>query len=239
MTTARHLQRDGESLIPAPEKARLKRDFRKHLKGDVGLRLYTQRPSPIAIPGRGCRYCPQTQQLLEELSGLSPKLKLETVDFYAEPERAEKEGISRIPAIVLGPESGGRARFYGLPLGYELPVFIDSLKAVSRGATRLPVNARKQLRRVNRPVHLQVFVTPGSEVSAGMALLAHAMAVESRQIIADVIEAEEFPELARRYGVRQVPLTIINEFATVAGMVSQEELLERVLQAGVQQLQES
>ncbi len=226
-----------QSLIPAEEKARLKRDFRKHLKGEVGLRLYTQRPSPIAIPGRDCRYCPQTQQLLEELAGLSPKLKLETVDFYAEPERAKEDNVSRIPAILLGPESGGRARFYGLPLGYQLPVFIDSIKAVSRGATRLSVNSRKQLRRVNRPVQLQVFVTPSSEVSAGMALLAHAIAVESRQITADVIEAEEFPELARRYGVRQVPLTIINEFATVAGMVSQDELLEKVLQAGIQQSQ--
>ena len=222
-----------QSLIPAQEKSRLKRDFRKHLKGEVGLRLYTQRPSPIAIPGRDCRYCPQTQQLLEELAELSPKLNLETVDFYAEPERAKEEGISRIPAIVIGPESGGRARFFGLPLGYELPVFIESIKAVSRDSTRLSVNTRKQLRRVNRPVQLQVFVTPGSEVSAGMVLLAHAMAVESRQITADVIEAEEFPELARRYCVRQVPLTIINEFATVAGMVSQDELLEKVLQAGL------
>ena len=222
-----------QSLIPAEEKARLKRDFRKHLKGEVGLRLYTQRPSPIAIPGRDCRFCPQTQQLLEELADLSPKLKLETVDFYSEPERAKEDGVSRIPAILLGPESGGRARFYGLPLGYQLPVFIDSIKAVSRGATRLSVNSRKQLRRVNRPVQLQVFVTPGTEVSAGMALLAHAMAVESRQVTAEVIEAEEFPELARRYSVRQVPLTIINEFATVAGMVSQDELLEKVLQAGV------
>lgn len=239
MATARHTYRDGEPLIPAQEKARLKRDFRKHLKGDVGLRLYTQRPSPIAIPGRDCRYCPQTLQLLEELTALSPKLNLETVDFHARPEQARADGLSRIPAIVLGPESGGRARFYGLPLGYQLPVFIDSIKAVSRGATRLSVNTRKQLRRINRPVHLQVFVTPASEVSAGMALLAHAMAVESKQVIADVIEAEEFPELARKYGLRQVPLTIINEFATVAGMVSQDELLDKVLQAGVQQSPES
>ena len=221
-----------QAMIPAQEKSRLKRDFRKHLKSEVGLRLFTQRPSPIAIPGRDCRYCPQAMQLLEELAGLSPKLKLETVDFYAEPETAREEGVTRIPAIVMGPESGGRVRFFGLPMGYELPALIDSIKSVSRGATRLAVNTRKQLRRVNRPVHLQVFVTPGSEVSAGMALLAHAMAVESAHITADVIEVEEFPDLARRYGLRQVPLTIINEFATVNGMVSEGELLERVLQTG-------
>lgn len=226
------MTQQAQAMIPAQEKARLKRDFRKHLKSEVGLRLFTQRPSPIAIPGRDCRYCPQAQQLLEELAELSPKLKLEMVDFYAEADTAREEGITRIPALILGPEHGGRVRFYGLPLGYELPALIESMKAVSKGATRLSVNTRKQLRRVNRPVHLQVFVTPGSEVSAGMALLANAMAVESAHITTDVIEAEEFPDLARRYGVRQVPLTIINEFATVNGMVSEGELLERVLQTG-------
>ena len=222
-----------DSLIPSQERARLKRDFRKHLKSDVGLRFYTQRPSPIAIPGRDCRYCPQAGQLLEELTALSPRLSLETVEFHLEPGRAREDGVSRIPAILLGTEDGGRLRFYGLPLGYSLPVFIESLKTVSRGATRLSVNTRKQLRRINRPVHLQVFVTPGNEVSAGMGLLAHAMAVESKHIIADIIEAEEFPEMARRYGLRQVPHTVINEISSVPGMVREDELLERIMQMGV------
>jgi glutaredoxin-like protein len=222
-----------QSFIPTQEQSRLKRDFRKHLKSDVGIRFFTQRPSPIAIPGRDCRYCPQAGQLLGELTALSPKLELESVDFHTDPEKAREDGVSRIPAILLGTEESRRVRFYGLPLGYALPVFIESIKAVSRGSTRLSVNARKQLRRIDRPVHLQVFVTPGNELSAGMALLAHAMAVESKHVVADVIEAEEFPELTRRYGLRQVPLTIINEISSVSGMVHQEELLERVMQVGL------
>lgn len=226
MTTAQ------ENLIPAQEKPRLKREFRKHLKSDVRLRLYTQRPSPIAIPGRECRYCPQVQQLMEELSALSPRLALETVDFHTEQDRAREDEVNRIPAVVVGPESGGRLRFYGLPLGYALPVLIESVKAFSRVNTRLSVGTRRQLRRVDRPVHLQVFVAPGSETAAGMALLAYSMAVESANIRADVIEVEEFPDLARRYGVRQVPVTIINEITTVSGMVPETELLEKVLMVG-------
>ena len=222
-----------QALIPAQEKGRLKRDFRKHLKGEVVLRLYTQRPSVIAVPGRDCRYCPQAQQLLEELAELSPGLKLEMVDFYAQPDTAREESIGRIPAIVLEAGSLRRTRFFGLPLGYQLPVLIESIKSVSRGATRLSVNSRKQLRRFTRPVHLQVFVTPGSETSAGVALLAHAMAVEASQLTVDVIEIEEFPDLARRYGVRQVPMAVINEIATISGMVGEAELLERLTQVGI------
>ena len=223
-----------QDLIPPQEKPRLKREFRKHLKADLRLRLYTQRPSPIAIPGRDCRYCPQTQQLMEELASLSPKLELQTVDFHTEKDMALEDDVSRIPAIVVGADSGKWVRYYGLPLGYQLPVLVESIKALSRGNTRLSVNSRKQLRRVDRPVHLQVFVTPGSETSAGMALLAQSMSVESAMVRTDVIETEEFPDLARRYGLRQVPLTIINEFTTVPGMVSESELLEKVLLVGLE-----
>lgn len=222
-----------QDLIPSQEKPRLKREFRKHLKADVRLRLYTQRPSPIAIPGRDCRYCPQVQQLMEELASLSPKLDLETVEYHIEREKAQQDEVSRIPAVVIGADSGKWVRFYGLPLGYELPILVESIKALSRGNTRLSVNSRKQLRRVDKPVHLQVFVTPGSETSAGMALLALSMAVESANVHTDVIEVEEFPDLVRRYGVRQVPLTVINEFTSVSGMVSEAELLEKVLIVGL------
>ena len=227
MTTA------PQDLIPAQEKPRLRRNLRKHLKADVKLRLYTQRPSVIAIPGRECRYCPQTQQVMEELTSLSPRLTLDTVDYYADSDAARADDVSRIPAIVVGTDSGKSLRYFGLPLGYQLPVLIESMKAVSRGSARLSVNTRKQLRRINRPVHLQVFVTPNSETSGGMALLAHSMAVESANIRADVIEAEEFPDLARSYALRQVPLTIINEVTSVTGMVSESDLLERVLLVGV------
>ena len=233
-----------QEMIPPQEKTRLKRDFRKRLQSDITLRLFTQRPSPIAVPGRDCRYCPQTQQLMEELAALSPKLQLETIDFHAQPQRAQDDRISRIPAIAIdnapppSPDSakkpGPSLKFYGLPLGYQLPALIDAIKSLSRGATRLSPNTRKQLRRINRPVHLQVFVTPASELAAGMSLLAYAMSIETPRIAADIIESEEFPELARRYAVRQVPLTIINELSAIPGMISEAELLAKTLQAGVE-----
>ena len=38
-----------QALIQDQQKAQLKRTFRKDLKADVELRLFTQRPSPIAV----------------------------------------------------------------------------------------------------------------------------------------------------------------------------------------------
>ena len=222
-----------QAVIPDKEKATLKRTFRKDLKGAVSLRLFTQLPSPIAVPGRECKYCPQTQQMLEELASLSPKLSLETVDFYAEPGVAEENGITRIPAIVIGSESGSRLRFFGIPAGYELGMIIEDIKTISNGTTPLSMDTRKRLRAINTPVHIQVFVTPDSVYCPSMARMAHALALANEYITADVIELQEFPALGRKYGVRSVPLTVINDFTQALGVVLEPELVDKVVEAGV------
>ena len=150
----------SRNIISDQDKAQLKRAWRKDLKGDVALRLFTQKPSPLTIPGRECPGCPQTQQVLEELAELSPKLRLEIYDFYGQPEAVREQGIERIPAIAIGPGSPSRVKYYGTPRGFELATLIEDIKTVSRGVSPLSMETRKALKRVDRPVHIQVFVTP-------------------------------------------------------------------------------
>ncbi len=232
-----------QALIPDQEKAQLKRTFRKDLKAEVNLRLFTQRPSPIAVPGRECRYCLQTQQMLEELAALSPKVHLETVDIYAQPDLARDQGITRVPAIAFGikrgTQGGPKLRFFGIPLGYQLAVIVENIRTISRGVSPLSMDTRKKLRGINQPVHIQVFVTPGSAQCPPIARLAHALALENRNITADVVEIEEFPALGRQYGVRSVPLTVVNEFTQIAGVVTEAEFVEKIIQCGARQAPDS
>ena len=221
-----------QPLISDRDKAQLKRTFRKDLTGEVNLRLFTQRPSLVTIPGRECRSCPQTQQLMEELSALSPKVNLETLDFYQDPQLAKDHGIARIPAILLGTNGSSRVKFYGIPLGYELATIVEDIKTISRGVSPLSMETRKKLRQVNKPVHIQVFVTPSCTICPAQARLAHAFALDCPLITADVIEIQEFPALAKTYSVRSVPLTVINEYTKFNGAVPEGQLLENVMQAG-------
>ncbi len=232
-----------QPFISDQDKAQLKRTFRKDLNKDVYLRLFTMRPSPVTIPGRDCRYCVQTQQLMEELSALSPKIHLETFDFYQDNQVAKDHGVTRIPAIELSTESGtelgaevaSRLKFYGIPLGHQLATVVEDIKTISRGVSPLTMDSRKNLRRLNKPVHIQVFVTPTDTYSPGQARLAHAFALESPQITADVIEMQEFPRLAQTYNIRSVPVTIINELTRLEGVAGEDQLLEKVLETGVAQ----
>ena len=147
-------------IIPDRDRDDIKRSFRKDLKSDVTIRLFTHGSSLLTIPGQECQYCPQTQQLMEELTALSPKLHLKLYNFYAQTEESTKYGVERIPAIVMGNDGDGRVKFYGIPMGYELATIIEDIKTLSRGVSPLTMDSRKKLRKVNQPVHIQVFVTP-------------------------------------------------------------------------------
>ena len=105
------------------------------------------------------------------------------------------------------------------------------IKTISNGTTPLSMDTRKRLRAVNSPVHIQVFVTPDNVYCPSMARICHALALANEHITADVIELQEFPELGRRYRVRSVPLTVINDFTQALGVVLETELVDKILEA--------
>ena len=57
------------------------------------------------------------------------------------------------------------------------------------------------------------------------------MAVESEYVSADVIEAMEFPDLARRYQVRGVPKIVINDRVEFVGAQPESEFLKYLKEA--------
>ncbi len=55
------------------------------------------------------------------------------------------------------------------------------------------------------------------------------MAMESPHVTADVIEANEFPDLSARYVVQAVPKTVVNDKAEFLGAVPERRFLQEVL----------
>jgi hypothetical protein len=64
--------------------------------------------------------------------------------------------------------------------------------------------------------------------------LANRMAVASPKVNARTIEASEFPELSRRFGVQGVPRTVVNEEGAFVGAMPEPQFVAAVLElAGV------
>ena len=138
----------------------IKRLF-EQLSGDVRLIHFTQRESPLFLPGQECETCKDTHLLLEEIVGLSDKIHLEAHDFVAENEIAREHAIDRIPALVMTADGvKGKVRYFGMPSGYEFSVLLGSLVDASLGKSALSEETVKVLQGLDKDLHIQVFVTP-------------------------------------------------------------------------------
>lgn len=203
----------------------------EHLKADLSQRLLNPVTLVVFTQEYECDYCKEARELAEELSSLSQKIKVEVYDFVKDKQRATEFGVDNVPAtVILGPK-GSKLTFYGVPAGYEFNTLLKDIVQVSRGQTELSPETRKALSAVRGPVHIKVFVTPTCPYCPGAVSLAHQFAMENPNIKADMIEINEFPQLAIKYNVMGVPKTIINETVEVVGLQPEEELLHRVAAA--------
>ncbi|MDO8804698.1 MAG: FAD-dependent oxidoreductase [Elusimicrobiota bacterium] len=172
------------------------------LKSEVRLLLFTQKSA--------CQTCARQEGLLRELCSLTGMLKLEVHDLVLDGDAALNYKIDKAPATaVVGARDHG-IRFYGLTGGYEFTSLLEAILMVSKGQTNLGPELEEMVKQIKEPVHLQVMVTPTCPYCPEMVHVAHQFAFINDKIRADMVEAEEFPQLARQHQVTGVPKTIIN-----------------------------
>ena len=196
------------------------KDVFKEFKKDVVLKFFTQEME--------CRFCKETRGLLEELSGLTDKIKLEVYDFAKDKAEADKFGVDKIPATVVMDETDHGIKFYGIPSGYEFGSLIEALRLVSSGEVMLSPETREFLDKLKKDVHLQVFVTPTCPYCPQAVVLAHQMAYHSPRVKADMVEATEFPDLSQKYSVMGVPRTVINETEFQEGAAPEKMIIDKI-----------
>lgn len=107
-----------------------------------------------------CEYCKVTREITEELAGLSDKIESEVHDFVADAELAKSYGVDKIPATLVVGEKDHGIRFYGVPAGYEFTTLVQDILMVSRGDPGLPGEVAKELAKLDKPVHIQVMISP-------------------------------------------------------------------------------
>ncbi len=197
------------------------REMLAGLSGEVSLLLFTSEED--------CMYCGETRQLLEEVSALSDRLRLEIRDVVTDREVAEHYQVDKTPALVVQGATDHGIRFYGIPSGYEFGSLLETIRLVGQNDPELTPELTEKISRITRPVHLQVFVTPTCPYCPQAVVAAHKLAMASNHIRADMVEATEYPDLSRKYKVMGVPRTVVSEVDALEGAVPTEHLVEWLL----------
>ncbi len=185
-----------------------------------------------------CDYCNEAKQLLEEVAALNDKLDLSVYDVQENADVAKQFNVTNAPGIVIAAKDNEEVKnlgiqFSGIPSGHEFSTLINDILIVSKRESGLDDKTREFLKGLTQPLHLQVFVTPTCPYCPRAVLLAHQMAMENPQmIIAEGVEATEFPDLANQFNVRGVPQTVINAGkGMVVGAVPEQNLVAEIIRA--------
>lgn len=198
------------------------------LDHDVELKVLTG--GTVVVPGRDATgHQEMTLELLRELASLSEQLSVVEIPLPRD-EEAKAAGIDLAPTILFRRKGETRTnlRFAGLPGGYEFTTLLEAIRLV--GSER---EAGEPLEALSGPLTLQTFVTPSCPHCPRAVLTAFELALDNETIIAEGVEAQEFPVISQRYRISSVPDTIIG------GRVDQRVLGAQPKRAFVEAIQQA
>ena len=199
------------------------KDMLAELPGAVTLTVFTD--------DEHCDYCTEILQLVNEVAATSDHVSVEQFEIHKDAEQAQALNVERAPVIAILGERDYGLRFYGIPSGYEFSTLLHAIRAAARGTSELDDDTKSYLAGLEKPVDYQVFVTPTCPYCPRSALLAMEMAVESPMVYANVVESAEFPDLANRFEVMGVPLTVINSTERVEGAAPPRMIVDAIRKA--------
>ncbi len=214
-------------LLSEKDAKYLKKTFQEQMKDNVKILLFIDDSTE-------CEYCDLTNQILNELSELEERIQLAVYHVKKDKDAVEKYNIDKTPAIVMLDKDGNdtRIRFYGIPSGHEFYSLLQDILVVSTGK---PLFFSKEeidtIKSINKPLRIQVFVTPTCPYCPKAVLLAHTAAFLNPNITAEMVEANEFQELSKLYGISSVPHTFINDKVEFIGAYPENKFIRELLKA--------
>lgn len=211
------------SLLNESVKNKLRNIFQQ-LTTQVTLKVFTQEIE--------CPTCRENTSLMQEIGEVyKEKVKVEVLNFILNKDEAEKLKIDKIPATAVLGEKDYGIRFYGTPGGFEFSSLINAIKLVGTKSSGLEKDIIDKLKLINKPVDIKVFVTLTCPYCPMAVEVAHKFAFENDLITAQMINAQEFPHLANKYGVYAVPKVVINDKISFEGALPEESFLSYIIEA--------
>ena len=197
-------------LLNEEVRNQIKEIFNKEVQNPVKVVLFTR-----AI---NCETCQYAEQLAKEIAETVPdKFQLEIVST-ATPEGQEKAksyGLDpdRVPAFVILDKDGKDRgiHYIGLPAGLEFSTFINGVVLASVDEIPMDDRAKELIEQINQPLDVRVFVTTSCGYCPQAAITAYQFAVASPNVVANVYDAQENPDLSQKYQVVGVPKIVITK----------------------------
>lgn len=208
-------------MIDEESKTILKKKFEKEMKRTVDMYVFINDKD---------QYDKITREIAEELSQLSDKISVKFFTTTSEEADKYKVDAERSPTILIDPENYN-IKYTGAPLGLEFKAFIDTIIMVSQDRIDIPSNLVDELKQIKKDILIQVYITPTCPYCPISVENANKMAMVTKKITAECVEATRNMDLATKFNVSGVPQQVINLDinAISVGALPIEQLIKQVI----------
>ncbi|MDY6084776.1 MAG: FAD-dependent oxidoreductase [Dialister sp.] len=173
------------------------------------LRLYTD----------DSRMTEENREILEELSGMTDKIKAE---FVPAPDEERKHTI----AILDKDGTSMGMRFHGVPGGHEFNSFVLAMYNAAGPGQDVGEEMEKRIASISSDVRIQIAVSLSCTMCPDLVMAAERIAAGSPHVSVDVYDLQYYPKLKEAHNIMSVPCMIINGSDVHFGKKSMAELLD-------------
>ncbi len=177
-----------------------------------------------------CDLCEETKQLIYEVKALNDKIEIVEKDFIKDADDVKKYHIEMVPSFVLLDHEGTYkgVKFNGIPAGHEINAFLTALIEMSGVDFKLDPYFVERIAKINKPVNIKVFVTLTCPHCSGAVQKAHRLAMSSKFVEAEMIEAQTFYDLSEKHQVTGVPKIVFNDKFDLVGNQPMDAFLDQI-----------
>lgn len=136
------------------------------------------------------------------------------------------EDIPACPALSFSGEDRGTIHYLALPEGQEKEPFGEMISG------HVDDDLRSNLCALVEPAEILVFIASACPHCPGAVRAANGLALASRRVTTTIIDVQRFPELAERFNVSHVPVTVLDGELLVNEVVPTERLATLLLARG-------
>ena len=177
----------------------------------------------------GCDTCASTRRALEQIVESSPGVTLETLNLVLDKERAAAHGVDRVPAVIVCAPNRDRIRYYGAPLGNELPTLIEAITMTDVGrddaqrAEQSSAEDADETRNVAGILYADVRLLSSDDLARQSTRGGKPAGLQRRD------RRHRVPRPGAPLQVNGVPKTVINDSGEVLGAASEEGLVAAII----------
>lgn len=176
-----------------------------------------------------CLHCQEAKKLFQHISELSSKIEFDIYNFAINNNEDREYEIFDVPAVAIIGKKDFGIRYYCYPQSLELNNFLDDIIYVSTGEHHLPDYVMQKLKELKKKAQLKIFISPWCPYSLPAARTGLKLAIASDFIKVDIIDTSDFLEIADKYKVQAIPMTVVNETQSFYGALGEKHFVDNII----------